>query len=246
MTADYDYSHTISLEQLIPILMARPESQDKVKLPFKFNGGFHFTTQQIGALLAVQGVLQMFAQVVIFPWASKKLGSLRTFWITISLYPFLYLIAPYLALLPKNLRIPGIIMLLVWKVIAQSLSYPSLAIMLANASPSKKVLGTLNGAAASSASVCRGFGPTVSGAMDTFGTGLGMSGLAWWTCAGIAAIGWIPGCLMKEERRRPGFRGHDEDEETCIEALLEGDNDSDAGSVITLTTDGTVEAVLKK
>jgi hypothetical protein len=211
MSANHGYSHTISLEQLIPILMARPESQDKIELPFKFNGGFHFTIQQIGALLAVQGVLQMFSQVVLFPWVSRKLGSIRTFWVTISLYPFLYVIAPYLALLPKNLRISGIIMLLVWKVIAQSLSYPSLAIMLANASPSIKVLGTLNGAAASSASMCRGFGPTVSGAMDTFGTRLGISGLAWWTCAIIAAIGWIPGCLMVEQRIRLELRGHDVD-----------------------------------
>ncbi|KAF2706942.1 MFS general substrate transporter [Pleomassaria siparia CBS 279.74] len=241
--------HTISLEQLLPILMSRTESTTAPELPFKFTGGFNFTTQQIGGLLAVQGVLQMFAQIVIFPWASKRLGSLHTFWLTIALYPFLYLMAPYLALLPQKLRIPGIVVLLVWKVTAQSLSYPSLAIMLANAAPSKKVLGTLNGAAASSASVCRGFGPTVSGAMDTFGTGLGMSGLAWWTCAAIAAIGWIPGCLMKEERRRPGFRSIDEDEETCLEnALAEAlvDADSDTASVITLTPDETAEAVLEK
>jgi hypothetical protein len=51
---------------------------------------------------------------------------------------------------------------------------------------------------------------------------------------------------MKEERRRPGFRGVDEDEETCMEAMLEGDSDSDAESVITLTPDETAEAVLKK
>jgi len=190
----------------------------------------------------------MFAQVIIFPWASTKLGSLRTFWLTIATYPFLYLIAPYLALLPVKFRIPGIIALLVWKVTAQSLSYPSLAIMLANAAPSKKVLGTLNGAAASSASICRGFGPTVSGAVDTYGTGHGMSGLAWWTCAGIAAIGWIPGCLMKEERRRPGFQGI-EDEETCLgDALVDAlaGSDSDAASVMTLTPEETVEAVLQK
>lgn len=214
-------------------------------LPFYFQGGFNFSPQTNGALLSVQGALQMIAQLVIFPWISKKLGSLRTFWLTIAFYPFLYVLAPYLALLPKNLRIPGIILLLVWKVTAQSLSYPSLAIMLANASPSKKVLGTLNGAAAASASVCRGFGPTVSGAVDSVGDRIGMSGLAWWTCAGIAAIGWMPGFLMKEERKRPGFRGVEEDEETGLgEALAHPD--ADAESVMTLTPDDTGEALLSK
>lgn len=221
-----------------------PTGEDR-QLPFHFKGGFHFSTQTNGALLAVQGILQMFAQVVLFPWISKKLGSLHTFWLTIACYPFLYFLAPYLALLPTNLRVPGIILLLVWKVTAQSLSYPSLAIMLANASPSKKVLGTLNGAAASSASVCRGFGPTVSGAVDTWGDHLGMSGLAWWTCAGVAAIGWLPGFLLKDERRRPGFRGGEDDEEAGLgEALI--DSESDVESVITLTPDDAAEAVLTK
>ena len=157
------------------------------------SGGFGYSTQRIGTILAVQGVLQMVAQVVFFPWISRKLGNLRTFWITIASYPFLYILAPYLVLLPEVLRLPGIFLLLVWKVTAQSLSYPSLNIMLANAAPSRKVLGTLNGAAASSASVCRGFGPTVSGALAALGGSLGVLGLAWWACAGIAMIGWIPG-----------------------------------------------------
>jgi hypothetical protein len=238
-------SHTISLEQLLPILMSKVEPTGDAHLPFYFQGGFHFSSQTIGVLLAIQGALQMFAQLIIFPWISKKLGSLRTFWLTIAFYPFLYLLAPYLALLPQDFRIPGIVLLLVWKVTAQSLSYPSLAIMLANASPSKKVLGTLNGAAAASASVCRGFGPTVSGAVDSVGDRIGMSGLAWWTCAGIAVIGWAPGVFMKEERKRPGFRNIDEDEEIGLtEALISAD--SDAESVITLTPEETVEAVLAR
>lgn len=184
----------------------------------------------------------MIAQVIIFPWISKKLGSLRTFWITIAAYPFLYMIAPYLALLPKHFRIPGIVLLLVWKVTAQSLSYPSLAIMLANAAPSKKVLGTLNGAAASSASVCRGFGPTISGAVDTFGTNYGISGLAWWVCAAFAATAWIPGACMKEERRRPELMENADDEEMGVLA----DAESDVDSIMTLTPDDTVETRLPK
>ncbi|KAF2465580.1 MFS general substrate transporter [Lindgomyces ingoldianus] len=239
--------HTISLEQLLPILMSRDHSEEKPHLPFVFKGGFEFSPRTIGVILSIQGVLQLFAQLIVFPWLSKKLGSLRTFWLTIATYPFLYFLAPYLALLPEHFRIPGIILLLVWKVTAQSLSYPSLAIMLANAAPSKKVLGLLNGAAASSASVCRGFGPTVSGAVDTFGDNLGVSGLAWWTCAGIAAIGWIPGFFMKEERRRPGFCNIEEDVDE--EVGLGGaqiNTDSDVDSIITLTPDETVETVLSK
>jgi hypothetical protein len=112
--------------------MSRAPTHDKIQLPFRFSGGFGWTSQTNGAFLATQGVLQMIAQLLVFPWLSKKLGSLRTFWITLSLYPILYIVAPYLALLPENLRVPGLMVLLVGKVTFQSLSYPSLAIILAN------------------------------------------------------------------------------------------------------------------
>jgi hypothetical protein len=232
-------SHTISLEQLLPILMSTPESKQPPRLPFKFQGGFEFSTQTVGSILAVQGVLQMIAQLVLFPWINRKIGSLRTFWLTMGTYPLLYLIAPYLALLPERLRIPGIFLLLVWKVTAQSLSYPSLNMMLVRASPSTKVLGTLNGAAASSASLCRGLGPTVSGAIATAGEHNGISGLAWWVCAGIALVAWIPGSLMEEKETKEGTK---EDEETGFaEALVPHDSDTD--SVSTILPYGTVEVM---
>lgn len=226
--------HTISLEQLLPILMSRAVPKEgSTHLPLHFTGGFGWSPQMNGAFLAAQGVMQMIAQLFIFPWISKKLGSLRTFWITLSLYPLLYIVAPYLALLPEKLRIGGLMVLLVGKVTFQSLSYPSLAIILANSSPSKRVLGTLNGAAASSASICRGFGPTISGFMDGVGQSSNMSGLAWWTIAGVAILGWAPGFILKEGKQQT-HTAH-EDEEALIDA------GSDADSVITLTPDETAD-----
>ena len=241
-------SHTISLEQLLPILMSRGPSSTPAELPFKFTGGFAYSTKAIGIILSVQGVLQMIAQLWIFPWVSGRLGSLRTFYLTLATYPFLYLIAPYLGLLPRPLRIPGVVLILAWKVTAQSLSYPSLNIMMANAAPSKKVLGTLYGAAASSASVCRGIGPTFSGAIESRGSMIGYSGLSWWACGLVAFIGWIPGAFMKEERRRPGFQGlsaEDEDAETGLRPSMSS-CDSDTESVVTLAPEETVERVFSK
>ncbi|RMZ73825.1 mfs multidrug transporter [Pyrenophora seminiperda CCB06] len=232
--------HTISMEQLLPILMSKKvPTGEAQKLPFHFEGGFGWSTQTTGAFLAAQGFLQMFAQVIVFPWLSRRLGSLRTFWITLSCYPVLYLLAPYLAVLPEKLRIPGLMVLLIAKVTFQSLSYPSLAIILANSSPSKKVLGTLNGIAMSSASISRGFGPTVSGAVDSLGTSLHMSGLAWWAIAAVALIGWLPGFGLHEGNKRTLYAAHEDEE-----ALM--DTDSDTESVMTLTPDEEVEDVLSK
>ena len=178
----------------------------------------------------------MFATLFVFPFVNRKIGSLATFRLVILSYPILYLMVPYLTLVPTALRMPCIYFVLVWKVTAQALSYPSLAIMLANAAPSKKVLGTLNGVAMSSASISRGFGPTISGAVDSLGTTLHMSGLAWWAIAAVALLGWLPGFALTETKRS-SFAA--QDEESFI------DSDSDAESVITLTPDD-IEIVLSK
>lgn len=116
--------------------------------------------------------------------------------------------------------------------------------MLTNASPSKKVLGTLNGAYASSASVCRGFGPTVSGAIATLGDSHGISGLAWWACAGIAMVAWIPGFFMEEKKSNMWLERNVEDEEYGYTTSL-ADDDSDAGSIETLSPLAAVEVLPK-
>jgi len=232
--------HTISLEQLLPILMSKPvPAATSQHLPFFFKGGFGWSTQTNGGFLATQGFLQMFAQILLFPWLSKKLGSLRTFWIAMAMYPILYLLAPYLVLLPAALRVPGLMLLLIGKVTFQSLSYPSLAIILTNSSPSKRVLGTLNGVAMSTASISRGFGPTISGALDSLGDTMGMTGLAWWAIAAVALLGWLPGLALNEGAKRPNLTNESDEE-----SLLASDMDTD--SVITLTPEEVAERILSK
>ncbi|THW12384.1 MFS general substrate transporter, partial [Aureobasidium pullulans] len=172
--------HTISAEQLLPVLFSLPESHEAPNLPFQFSGGFALPTKVIGFILSAQGFIQMFATLFVFPFVNRKIGSLATFRLVILSYPILYLMVPYLTLVPTALRMPCIYFVLVWKVTAQALSYPSLAIMLANAAPSKKVLGTLNGVAASSA----------------------ILGLPWWANSFVALIGAVLSLRMVEEKRR--------------------------------------------
>jgi len=164
--------------------------------------------------LSSQGFLQMIVQIFVFPVVSRKFGSLKTFRAVILAYPFLYFLVPYLPLLPKTFRMPGVYVVLLWKVTAQSLAYPSLAMMLANLSPSKKVLGTLNGVAASSASLSRAIGPTASGFVHTAGLHLGYSGLSWWTCSLVALFGASVSLWMNEAPRQE--KGEVEDEESIL------------------------------
>ena len=176
------------------------KSHETPSFPFKFLGGFDLPAKSIGFLLSVQGFIQMIVQLFIFPIVNNKLGTLRTFRLVALTYPILYVLVPYLSVLPDNLRMLAIYPILLWKVTAQALSYPANAIMLANAAPSKKVLGTLNGVAASAASLARAVGPTLSGLIQAAGLGLGSVGLPWWVTACIAIIGSAMACAMNEVR----------------------------------------------
>ncbi|KAF1981358.1 MFS general substrate transporter [Aulographum hederae CBS 113979] len=194
--------HTISMEQLLPVLFSMPESHEAPESAFKFSGGFQMSTKSIGVILSIQGFMQMIIQIFLFPLINKRFGNLITFRVTVMAYPFLYFLIPYLALLPGSLRMPAVYLVLLWKVTAQSSSYPSLGMMLANMAPSTTVLGTLNGAAASSASLCRAIGPTTSGLIQSAGSDLGYSGLAWWACSVIAVLGAAESIFMKEQRSK--------------------------------------------
>jgi MFS family permease len=201
-----------------------PESNTPPSLPFKFVGGFALPTKTIGFILSSQGLLQMIVQLAIFPRINSRIGSLRTFRIAVLGYPILYCLVPYLTLVPQSMRYPAIFFVVLWKVTAQSLSYPSNNMILNDAAPSKKVLGTLNGVSMSAASLARTLGPVFGGMVQAAGLRLGYSGLSWWTCAGVACIGgaismWQTEPKKKEEQPRASADASEEDDDV-EEALL--------------------------
>ena len=195
------HSHTISAEQLLPVLFSLPESDEPPRLPFGFTGGFALTTKTIGGILSLQGVIQMIATIVVFPIVQRKFGTLTTFRMVVLTYPLLYLVVPYLTLVPVHLRMPAIYGILIWKVTAQAFSFPANNIMLANATP-KRALGTFNGFAQSSASFARAIGPSLSGLLEAAGLSKGMLGLPWWFNACVAFAGAMLSLFMIEQNRR--------------------------------------------
>lgn len=206
----------MTFDQLFPVFLSteRPEGQDQ-HLPFKFVGGFGMETKAIGVILAVQGVYSMIANAFLCPMVVKRVGALRTFRFVALSYFLLYLATPYLALLPKNLQMPGIYIMVVWKCTFATMAYPCNAILLTNSAPNLTSLGTINGIAASTASLSRAFGPTISGFFYALGLRTGYSGLAWWTTAVITIFGAVLSLRISEEGGR--FNEPVKDVETAVE-----------------------------
>lgn len=149
-------------------------------------------------MLALQGLYSMVAQVLLFPFAVRRFGSRNTFRFVLMVWPLLYLMVPYLVLLPERLRLVGVYACLLWRITAQVLAFPSHAIMLTNSAPSVLVLGVINGVAASTASLMRAFGPTLSGLIYTAGLRMGYSGLAFWVAGFISVLGAIESMWVGE------------------------------------------------
>lgn len=209
----------MTFDQLFPVYLSTPSPQPArpVELPFKFVDGFQLDQKTIGFLLSVQGIYQLFATVILFPFVVQRVGTLNLFRILASLYFLLYFFTPYLVLLPDNVRMVGVYAAVIWRCTFSSMVYPSNAILLTNSAPSLQTLGTINGVAASTASLCRAFGPTVSGFLYALGLSTGYSGLAWWCNALVTIVGAFVSFRVTEPKGRMDEK-IDEDEEAANEA----------------------------
>lgn len=220
---------------MLPTFLSTPSppkgEEPPIALPFKFVGGYGLDTRQIGVVLTVQGIYSMIVTVFLFPIFAKRLGELGLFRLIAISYPVLYIATPYLVLLPKTLQMVGVYFVVIWKCTCATMAYPSNAILLTNSAPSLLVLGTINGVAASTASLCRAFGPTVSGWLFSAGLRLGYSGLAWWCSALVTVAGALLSLCMtdkggrmaedekSEEDAEMGFEDHVLDHKALDSAL---------------------------
>lgn len=211
--------HSVSFDTLMPTFLSEERSNAAPRLPFKFSGGFGMTTKTIGFMMAVQGVYSMMAQLWLFPFIVRRIGTLNAFRLVMLIWPLLYFAVPYLVLLPRSLQSSGIYLALLTKITFHVIAFPSNAILLANAAHSKSVLGTINGVAASTACLARAFGPTVTGSIHSAGLKFGYNGFAWWVSGLVCAIGAIEAYLMEETEGRLDHISAEEEDSTSVEPL---------------------------
>ncbi|ODH46946.1 hypothetical protein GX48_06983 [Paracoccidioides brasiliensis] len=217
--------HSVSFDQLMPIFLSTPVSDVKAEPPFKFTGGMALSTKKIGFMLAVQGIYSMVAQLWFFPYVVSHFGPLSAYRVVLCIWPALYLVVPYLVLLSSSLQISAVYAALVAKITLHVIAFPSLNILLANSASSTMVLGSINGVAASTASLSRAFGPTVTGYLHSKGLAWGYSGLAWWACGIVSLLGAVESFWIEEDDQKEVIGS----EKTCIAECEEGCYDEQHG-----------------
>lgn len=218
--------HSMTYDHLLPIFLEdeRSDSSSIIALVTSteplapMSGGLGLSLRSVGYIMSVNGLIALLVQAVIFPLLAHYI-SIRVLFVFVSvLHPVAYFLVPYLLLLPSDsaLLFPAIYACLTIRNILQIIAYPLLLILIKEATPDRKVLGKVNGLAASAGAACRTIAPPIAGYLYAMGTKVGWSGLAWWGSGVVALIGSVQ-CFMVVKGR--GMAGDIEVGETKQEEL---------------------------
>jgi hypothetical protein len=195
--------HSMCYDHLLPIFF-QDERSDEISILstglFHVPGGLGLTTKDVGIIMSVNGLIALFIQGVVFPFAAEKIGIFRVFVVVTILHPVAYFIVPYLALLPESGLYAGIYSCLTIRNLLSILDYPVLLILLKQASISTSVLGRINGLAAAAGAACRTIAPPVAGLLYSWGSNMGFTGLAWWGAGAVALVGVVQLYFVPRER----------------------------------------------
>jgi hypothetical protein len=157
-------------------------------------GGLGYDVHAVGSFMAVNGVISVLVQGLVFPVFVSKLGVWKSFVTMIVLYPLTYPLMPLLTLLPFGpARAAGVYGIMVIQNHLNIIIPPCALILIKNATPSPLVLGTVNGACMSLLSLARTAAPPVQGIIYSTGG----SAAAWFSLMGVTVFAfvqlyWIP------------------------------------------------------
>ncbi|KAI0998854.1 hypothetical protein K3495_g9343 [Podosphaera aphanis] len=220
--------HSVAYDQLLPIFMHTPTTpltRPLSLLPIKFTGGFGLDSSRIGTIFTIYGIFGGFVQFLVFPPAARRFGVRNCFRGCSIIFPIIYLVTPYTALIQSSVRQQVVaLIIMIFKCVAVIFSFPCSIIMLTNSADNINILGTLNGFAVTFSSIGRAIGPAVSGAVYSWGQRQGYGIAPWWVLGIFALVGALPIWLLVEGEgfaaagttTSEGSATHREDEEVPL------------------------------
>ncbi|KAI1122134.1 major facilitator superfamily domain-containing protein [Nemania abortiva] len=199
--------HSMTYDHLMPIFFEDKKAQlgdmsVTAFRPFYSPGGLGLSMQTVGVILAVNGAIALFVQVVVFPAAAETIGVFRLFLIVTAFLPVAYLIVPGLVYVPESILFPAIYFCLTIRNLLSIVLYPLLLILVKEATPSPSMLGKVNGLAASAGAACRMIAPPVAGYLYSLGSQMDCTAIAWYGSAFVAVVGSIQ-CFSIRRGRKP-------------------------------------------
>ncbi|KAK0391103.1 hypothetical protein NLU13_0605 [Sarocladium strictum] len=186
--------HSMTYDHLMPIFFEDDRvsaliGQDHGVFPFYSPGGLGLSLRAVGMIMAVNGVIALVVQAVIFPLAAERVGVYKLFLIVTVLHPIAYFIVPFLLLVPESLIYPAIYTCLAVRNVLSIILYPLLLILIKESTPTASALGKVNGLAASVGAACRMIAPPIAGFLYAYGRKMDCTAIAWYGSVIVAIAG---------------------------------------------------------
>lgn len=194
--------HNSAFMHIFPVYLSTPHAPSSSYANLlSFTGGLGLRSSTIGIWLGAFGIAGILLQLFIYPHLQARLGTLGVFKVSLVIFPAVYLLAPYLSVLPDEgrwawTRWPALAAIVWGQIMARTMAIPSTVILLTEAAPAKNVLGTVHGAGNMLASLARAVGPAVGGAVYAAGVTDGVVGAVWWfylVAVALMAAAWCWG-----------------------------------------------------
>ncbi|TGZ82160.1 MFS general substrate transporter [Ascodesmis nigricans] len=189
--------HNATWMQLYSIFLSAPSASNPLL------GGLNLSPVSVGTALSFLGTLGIAMQLIVYPPVQIRLGLIRSYRWSNSLFPIAYLLTPMLVFLRRisdAATWAGISGVLAIQVAARTFAFPASIALLTNAVEVPGVLGTIHGVGSSLMALSRTVGPLVG----SWGLAKGMEGwgVEWvfWTLSLIAAASWTVSLRLKEGR----------------------------------------------
>ncbi|EGO54253.1 hypothetical protein NEUTE1DRAFT_49163 [Neurospora tetrasperma FGSC 2508] len=207
--------HTSAFTFILPLHISTPSSpyspllsnsfHSLVPTLFRFTGGLSLSPLMISLYLSLFGLLGLLFRGFIYPRWQNRLSTVGLFELSLAIFPFVYLVTPYLSLFSWGHQDTTEGCAEIWKwialgvviggqTLAMTMAVPSAEVLLAESASSEEgvqekvqVVGNM---VTSLASVV---GPVVGGVAYAKGVREGVVGAAWWfylAVVAIAAAGW--------------------------------------------------------
>ena len=215
--------HSIAFDQLLSVFMHHPRSGPSIlpppslSNPLHFNAGFGQPSSRIGALFTAYGVVGIFYQFMIFPPVARRYGVANCLKVVMAVMPVVYAAAPFTTLAPSvGSAQAALFALWLLKGLCSTFAFPCTTILLTNSASSIRVLATVNGIATSVSAVGRAAGPSLAGAMFTWGIKEGYMVAPFWLLAGVGVVGAVSSFWLEEgegfgdDDAKGGLLGEDE------------------------------------
>ncbi|TLS26489.1 hypothetical protein PpBr36_04262 [Pyricularia pennisetigena] len=209
---------SVSFPNLLVTPVSTAEEESRRELPFFFGGGAGFTPLPLAVYTVMYGVFSIPLQLFLYPRLTQRLGALHVWRIFYLAFPLLYYAYPFAALVPSSTPPPAgktgvpiwlvIIALQMLTALMTSTVTPSQTVLINSACPHPSALARTHSFAFVLSTATRACSTALGGALLGYSASHNVTGLVFWICAALAALGACLNPFLKEgsghEIRLPG------------------------------------------